>query len=90
MQVVPSLPFVSAITPLTESCNRPPAQVEIIELLRRTQADTKVAGATWVDLDSTGLPRSCFHLTGQVTPPNVFRQSRSIASRRVYEMPGVD
>jgi len=60
----PSLPFVSAITPLTDSCNRGKAAVETIKLLRRNQAAIKVHGVTWVDFHAVGLPRSCFHLTG--------------------------
>lgn len=59
-----SLPFVSALTPLTQSCNRAAAEVEIVKLLRSKQAETKIAGATWLDYDAVGLPRSCFHLKG--------------------------
>ena len=61
----PSLPFVSAMTPLTESCDKAPAQVEIIKLLRSLQADLKVPGVTWVDFHALGLPFSCFHLKGE-------------------------
>lgn len=61
----PSLPFVSALTPLTGSCNKKPDAIGIIKLLRGLQADTKVEGATWVDVSSVGLPLSCFHLKGE-------------------------
>ena len=61
----PSLPFVSAMTPLTESCHKAPAEVDIIKLLRSLQADIKVPGATWVDFHASGLPLSCFHLKGE-------------------------
>jgi hypothetical protein len=61
----PSLPFVSAVTPLTESCDKNPSAMEIITLLRSTQEEASVVGATWVDFPSVGLPRSCFHLKGE-------------------------
>jgi len=61
----PSLPFVSAITPLTGSCDRRAATVEVIKLLRTKQAETIVTGATWVTHDGVGLPKSCFHLKGE-------------------------
>src|SRR5215211_8920948 len=61
----PSLPFVSALTPLTQSCDRKPAAIEIIKLLRSRQRETSVFGGTWMDFDSVGLPRSCFHLRGE-------------------------
>ena len=60
----PALPFVSAITPLTRSCNKKRDAIGTIKLLRSVQAETKVEGATWVDFRSAGLPKSCFHLKG--------------------------
>ena len=61
----PTLPFVSAITPLTESCDRRAATVEVIKHLRTKQAETILTGATWVTDDGVGLPKSCFHLRGE-------------------------
>ena len=60
----PALPFVSAITPLTNSCNKKGDAIATINLLRSMQATTKIEGTTWVDFPSVGLPKSCFHLKG--------------------------
>ena len=60
----PFLPFVSAITPLTNSCNKKGDAIATIKLLRNVQAATKIEGTTWVDFPSIGLPKSCFHLKG--------------------------
>jgi hypothetical protein len=61
----PQLPFVSAMTPLTQSCNKSTAAVNVIKLLRAEQAAIQVPNATWVDMPATGLPKSCFHLKGE-------------------------
>lgn len=61
----PQLPFVSAMTPLTQSCNKSAEAVELIKLLRAEQAALQAPNAIWVDVPAAGLPKSCFHLKGE-------------------------